>query len=44
MENFLAKIPAYEVTHYSARDNTQKIIDAIVCGVRTVMTTPSAGG
>jgi hypothetical protein len=39
-EGSIVKFPTNEVTHYSARDNTQKIIDAIVCGVRTVMTTP----
>jgi len=36
-EGKLGQFPVYEVPHYSARDNTQKIIAAIVSGVRTVM-------
>jgi hypothetical protein len=37
-ENRLKQFPIYKVMHYSARGNTQKIIDAIVSGVQGVMT------
>jgi hypothetical protein len=37
-ERRLIQFPVYEVMHYSARGNTQKIIDEIVSGVRDVMT------
>jgi hypothetical protein len=38
-EKCLLPFPIYMVTHYSARDNTQKIINEIVSGVRDVIGT-----